>query len=80
MYVLCIRRPLYNGLFVFPNDFDRVLKGDCITACSGPRLAETGPESGAPARAWLKTVLKTVLKAVLRAAFGVKTVNTNKNV
>ena len=73
--MLCIRRPLYQGMFVFPNYFDKMLKGDCITTCSGPRLAENGTESCAPACAWLKTVLKTLLKAVLRPAFGLKTVN-----
>ena len=56
IYVLCIRKPLYHGALVFPNGFDRMLKGDCITTCSGPRLAENGPESGAPACAWLKTI------------------------
>ena len=55
-------------------------KGDCVTTCSGPRLAENGLESGAPASVWLKTVLKTFLKAVLRPAFGLKTMNTNKKV
>ena len=73
--MLCIRRPLYHGMFVFPNGFDRMLKGDCITTCSGLRLAENGHENDAPACAWLKTVWKTVLKAVLRPAFGLKTVN-----
>ena len=72
IYVLCIRRPLYHAAFVFPNGVDRMLKGDCITTCSGLRLAENGPESDAPACAWLNTVLKTVLKAVLRRAFGLK--------